>query len=263
MIRTLAIAAGLAVGVSSAQAAFTGILMQEDAARSAAASVQYGTATTVLRVWAMFDGPGSQVASPGGNSNLVLNTFGVDINLDPLGPRMFAPGGALGITPNGGIIPGDFSFGTIGAENFDALNPIAIDPGTSITNFNFGNGGGFRNDNPPNGHGEAGFGPQPVGSPDFGLLLFQLVIKGDAADGSFNTFGAVNTGIFLDQNGNKVTDTFVDGFGILSGTFNVAVRDPQTPLTHRIQFGSAPAVPTPGSLALFGLAGLAAARRRR
>jgi|GEM_PF-1561991 len=276
MIRTLAIAAGLAVGVTSAQAAFTGILVEE--ADSAAASAALGgAAVTVLRVYAMYDGLGQQTALPGGDANLTLNTFGTNIDLKqgtyqvsfvPLFPG--DPNPSPNILPITGFAGTPFAWGSYGTIGTDAANAdLAIDPGTDVANAlgqgnaatNFGNGGGWRNGNPPNNLGLARSGAQPT-SGGFGTLLFQLSILGVQGNGTLSAFSGVSGAIFLDANGNKVTDTVADGLGFLNGSFNVASRDVQTPITHRVVFGSG-VIPTPGSLALFGLAGLAAVRRRR
>ncbi|RMH30016.1 MAG: hypothetical protein D6693_01385 [Planctomycetota bacterium] len=255
----------MAVGVTSAQAAFTGVLIQETGASDAT--------QTTLRVWAMFDGPGVDISAsppslPGGNDNIVLDTTLVDINTSV--GTFFVPNTIIGpsirwlagLNDNG-------SWGVIGGLNA-FTDPINTTPGADIGGAlgngaanNFGNGQGWRNDNPPNNGGQAGSGPQPTGTTDFGLLLFQFVIAGRAGDNTINSFSPVGTGIFNDQFGNPVTDTTVDGLGFLSGFFQIGTRNPDKPLVHRITFGSGPVIPTPGSLALFGLAGLAAARRRR
>ena len=49
-----------------------------------------------------------------------------------------------------------------------------------------------------------------------------------------------------------------DGGGVFTGGLNIGINDQTNPSIQGVQF-----IPTPGAVALFGLAGLTAARRRR
>lgn len=226
MIRTLAMAAGLAVGASAANAAFVGATIVEG--NSAAASAALGQAATVLNVYAAFDGMGD------GQVNTVLSTSFVNINAVSGTFYQDALGGLL--PPNSLFFPvvptlqWD-SYGTIGAATQQSPGGanISTEPGTaeSATNYT----GGWFNANPPSNAGAASV---DLGDGTFGTLLFQLTLIGLGENGAV-----------------EISD-------LISGSMSVFTQGQGQAVENLVKF-----VPTPGALALFGVAGLAATRRRR
>lgn len=227
MIRTLAMAAGLAVAASSANAAFLGATLVEG--DSAAASAALGQAATVIQIYAAFDGMGD------GQNNTVLSTSFVNINTvsgtfyqDALGTLLPPNGAFFPIAPS---LQFD-TYGTIGAPTSDAPGGagIATEPGTSESATNVS--GGWFNSNPPSNVGAASV---DLGDGTFGTLLFSLTLTGVGESGS-----------------TTITD-------LISGSMSIFTQGQGQAVENLVKF----AVPTPGAMALFGVAGLAATRRRR
>ncbi len=225
MIRTIAMAAGLAVGASAANAAFLGATIVEG--DSAGASAVLGQAATVLNIYAAFDGAGD------GQANTVVSTSFVNINLLSGTFYQDAFGGVT--PPNAAFFPlapslQYDSFGTIGApDNSGPGAAISTEPGTGEGATNYS--GGWFNSNPPNGVGAASV---DLGGGQFGTLLFQLTIIGGSEQGA-----------------QTITE-------LISGSMSVFTQGDGVAVENFVKF-----VPTPGALALFGVAGLAATRRRR
>ena len=227
MVRTLALAAGLAISASAAQAAFTGVSFVEG--DSAAATAAIGSNATVIQIFATFDGAGD-----GLNNTVVSTSF---VNITPVSGTFFQQTTFGGDTPpNANLFPAfpdvEFdTFGTIGA--FDDSGDgaaISAEPGTTMDDMSIV--GGFFNSNPPNNIGAATM--QSDGT--FGTLLFQITVL----DGASTLVGS----------------------DLLSGEFTIFAFDPDNPQVPA-EFHVNIDIPTPGSLALFGIAGLAATRRRR
>lgn len=273
MIRTLVIAAGLAVGATSAQAAVLGVRIVEGDSAGAAAAL--GQAATVLRIYAEFDGPGQVLGLPNNAANHVLSMTRVDFSVKQPGTsfnQAGAPFGANVIAPDPAFFGFDpklefDSYGSIGFdpnEGIDARRAaLGIEPGsTESTNAFFG---GIFNSDPPNGLGVARNNTlNPSGANS--TFLWQLVILGVQGDGTFEAFGASPgeasaTVVF----GIPEVEIAVNAGGLLQGGFSFGTRSSPVPFLFNVAFtqGTDPEIPTPGAIALFGLAGLSAARRRR
>ena len=266
MIRTLAMAAGLAITATAAQGSFTGIRMiGNDAAVNAAASAAIGQSAIVLRVYAAFDGLGDVNATPGTPAadaallNVALSSSFSNINVtngtffqDSLGSDTPSPSGFFPIQPS---LEFD-SFATVGEFNSDVTN-ISAEPGSSESTTNYT--GGWFNANPPNGLGNA----VTLADGSFGVVLFQFTILGSTAGSNgLDNFGAKGP-LGTDPQGAPQDETTVFN-DYLSGTFTTFSKNPGVPIRHIITLTKgAPPIPTPGTLALFGIAGLAATRRRR
>jgi len=252
MIRTIAAAAGLAVAASGASAAFVG-----GGTYTFGATAQDGTALNVHRMFLGFElqgGPdevlnifnanfqttdGStmfQVADPGDGSDNdlppgeTLIGFDADLAFDSFASiNTLRSPNAFGADPNG--------------INFDATGMIG-DSGWSVDNPDDNIGEGIA----PGGNGLNGNPLVPAGLVP--ADLFYVFI------GQFTTVGgAEGTGAeFLFGNGFIASDVFE---GELSLTFGTSLADGTQLIDVFI------GIPTPGALALFGVAGLTAVRRRR
>lgn len=278
MIRTLVVAAGLAVGASAAQAAVTGVRIIEG--DSAAASAALGQAATVLRIFAEFDGPGQIAGLPNNAANHVLSMTRVDFSVKQPGTSFSQQTDNFGLGLGGVIAPTvgalNPAFGNVRWDSYGSLGydpdegvedprraSISLEPGTSESTTAYV--GGIFNAEANNGVGVA---RTNAGNPFSAnsVFLWQLVILGTQGDGSFNSF-AVSPG--------EGSATVVDGIpeveialnagGLLQGGFSFGTRSSPVPFLFNVTFtqGDDPVIPTPGAIALFGLAGLSAARRRR
>ena len=264
MIRTLAMAAGLAITATAAQGSFTGMRMLHNAADDAAASAAIGQNAVVLRLYAAFDGMGDVNATPGtpaadaallnvalsssfGNITVTNGTFHQEVQ------------GFGNTTPGVPTDPAKIwdTFGTVGALNIGVpgASSLALEPGTDETTTNWH--GGVFNADPPNGLGNA----VSLSSGDFGVLLFQFVIVGSTpGPNGFETFGAKGP-LGTDAQGAPLDSTTLFN-DYLTGVVTTFSKNPGVPIRHDVIFSKG-TIPTPGTLALFGIAGLAATRRRR
>jgi len=229
MVRTLALAAGLAISASAAQAAFTGVAYVEG--DSAAASTAIGSAATVIQIFAVADGPGD------GLFNTAVSTSFV--NITPVSGTFFQSAFGTDLPPNAAFFPlaPDLmfdTFGTVGAaDNSGDGAAISEEPGSAMDTTSIV--GGFFNSNPPNNIGAA----TDMGDGTFGTLLFQITVLGGGSGATVGPLEAMLNGEFT--------------------LFSFDPDNPQVPAELHVNIN----VPTPGSLALFGIAGLAATRRRR
>ncbi len=225
MNRALIVTSALACA-ANANAAFIGAAVVEG--DSAGASAVLGQAATVLNVYATFDGIGD------GSVNTVVSTSFVNINAVSGTFYQDAFGGLT--PPNAAFFPlaptlQYDSFGTIGAPtNAGPGAAISTEPGTAASDTNFS--GGWFNSNPPNAVGGASV---DLGNGTFGTLLFQFTLLGLGETGA-----------------NAVSE-------LLSGSFSVYTQAPGEAIENPVKL----IVPTPGAMALFGVAGLATLRRRR
>jgi len=231
MIRTLVLAAGLAIGASSAQAAFVWIEAVEG--DSAAAAAFAGAGAITFQIFATFDAAGD------GSINTVLSTGFA--NFGPAGGGTFfnvpaASGGSITPPSSFGVsvVPALAfdTYGTIGANRSDDPGGagIAPDPSAAITDTHIG--GGWFNSNPPSNVGAAV--ANSALSTGFGTLLWNITISNpDPGANVANLFTLIT-------------------FPYMS----IFEQVPGGALEH-------PIFPAPGSMGLFGIAGLAALRRRR
>jgi uncharacterized protein (TIGR03382 family) len=232
MIRAFTVAATLAAA-GSAQAAFVGFDMRLDADATASAQAVAGLGDAqVYRMYAVFSQAGQ----------VLLNVANMNFNVQS-GTLFQSPapfGGNL--APNSGFFGFDAtlqwdSFVTINELSNTGSTTIAVDPDFAWTSTGVAAGGWF-NSNPPNQQGLAGF------NADFGhweTLLGQFTVIGMAAR---NVEGPNSS-----RDGNW--------FGLGTAIWNTGIG------TETFVVENAGFIPTPGSMALFGLAGLAAIRRRR
>jgi len=262
MIRTIAAAAGLAVAASGASAAFVG-----GGTYSFGATLSDGTNVLVNRMFLAYDGEGGANSPTDGAVNIfsasfssnngeqllqvgIPDGFGGTNDIDHAGQR---PAGVLG---SGSDIEVE-SFVSIG--NLAASPTSQLDPSFGWTNTGVVAGAGWLTGNPSaEEHFAAapGSGPitavassvVPAGLPSGFLFQFigQFTIivgaEGASADPSFTGVG----------NGFIASNSFSGSLGLTSLGEGAAFTDV---LIQRI--------PTPGALALFGVAGLTAVRRRR
>jgi hypothetical protein len=292
MNRILIGAAGLALIAGSANAAFIGIDIREDKNPPSAeglAGFPGAANVRVFNLYAMFDGPGSMMQS---NPNLVLNVgqntpsvpplqegFGVNIEGNPNASFYRAP--PLGGIPSDGVggINADItsdnrafwtSYVSIGVKQFGDpyYSPgvvFEVDNTGGDDDFGFHTqgtpledrpvrqrnnwlSGGWFNATPGNFQGRA----LDLGDGTFGTFLAQLTIMGLEADAEIGSMGGMTTNQF------GLPAIIWDG-DVLVGDLIVFTQDPAGgAIRHDIVF-----IPTPGALALFGLAGLAGVRRRR
>lgn len=230
MIRTLTLAAGLAVA-GSAQAGFLGIDFVVDQAGTTAARALGGTLAdaTVYRLYAAFDQDGFAFNNIF-NVNFAFNSG--SFNQDPFGAADHnAP-------------PGPAIIGLVPAAEWDTY--VTVNGGTAALDgngLNFGPGASVVGDSgwfttPPTGLGI------PVLNADlngwFTVLLGQFTVVGAGTRSNAPVEG--------------------DYFATLTNLDGSALQGNSLQLTGVQGFGF---VPTPGALALFGLAGLTASRRRR
>jgi hypothetical protein len=228
MIRALTLAAGLAAA-STAHAGFVGWDMRVDVGATADAQALGGAlaGATVYRMYAVFDSEGDKV----------LNVFNADFATTD-GSTLYQDTFGGNVAPNAAFVA---VFPTLAFDSFVTINELTNGGSTSIAtdpDFAFttnGVVGGWFNSNPPNNQGAT-------------------VLNGsvwEALVGQFTVVGG--TGALIDgPTGNT------DGrwFGQASITYNDATGATQ-------QFAGQGFIPTPGAVALFGLAGLTAGRRRR
>jgi len=232
MIRTLTLAAGLAISASAAQAAFVGIEFVEGNSVAAAAGGA-GAGAITFQLFAVFDGAGD------GAINTVLSTGFSNINTVGGGTFFNVPtgGGGADTPPSNffaGIVP-DLAFdtwGTIGANRSDdpGGSGVSTDPDAAITATNIA--GGWFNSSPPSNVGAAA--ANGALSTGFGTLLFNITISTPDAGASVASITS-----------------------LISGSLSIFEQVPGGALEHAV------VIPTPGAMALFGIAGLAATRRRR
>ena len=239
MIRTLTIAAGLAVA-GAANAAFVGGMFVENAASSAASTATVNGASRVYELFIVFDEADDILNSIGnadfssidGNNLIQTGVFGsvqdTDGDLNP---------GAWGFVPEsqwdsyvgiGGPFPGAGSTSTDPDFGFSAT-------GVMGGWFDVPGGDGSR-------QGVAGNGVD-LGGGLWGVFAGQFVLTGDGGAGARG--GIIEGAIFSDAFMGQLDVNWIDQAGGAS-----------TPEVLQI-------VPAPGAAALFGLAGLTATRRRR
>jgi len=109
----------------------------------------------------------------------------------------------------------------------------------------------------PNGN----FGPDVEASRVVGLLDFDRGFAGTGlAAGETITFG---TWTYAPTEEGELFFSFINGTGTEEGGRPGSANFNQDPLPFEVTSGSVTVVPTPGTLAMLGLGGLAAARRRR
>ena len=230
MIRALTLAAGLAAA-SSAHAGFVGWDMRVDAAAtSAAQGVAALAGATVYRMYAVFDDA----------DNVVVNVFNANFST--------TNGSTLWQTPapfGGSVAPNSGFFGfdpTLQFDSFVTLNELSNTGSTTVTLDNdfawSANGvaaGGWFNSSPPNLKGA---------SVQNGSVWETLVGQFTVVGGTREIPGPTGNG-----DGNWA--------GLAGITFNKGIG------TTTVQLADQGFIPTPGAMALFGLAGLTASRRRR
>ena len=241
MIRTLTIAAGLAVA-GAANAAFVGGMFVENAASSAASTATVNGASRVYELFIVFDEADDILNSIGnadfssidGNNLIQTGVFGsvqdTDGDLNP---------GAWGFVPEsqwdsyvgiGGPFPGAGSTSTDPDFGFSAT-------GVMGGWFDVPGGDGSR-------QGVAGNGVD-LGGGLWGVFAGQFVLEGAGDAGARgNMIG--NGNIFSDGFAGQLDVNWLDAAGGANNA-EAGVR----------------IVPAPGAAALFGLAGLTAGRRRR
>ena len=228
MIRALTLAAGLAAA-SSAHAGFVGWDMRVDVGATADAQALGGTLAdaTVYRMYAVFDTAGDQV----------LNVFDANFATTD-GSTLYQDAGGTNVAPSDfivGIVP------TARYDSFVTLNlltentTVSTDANFTFTSNGLTNNSGWFNSNPPN---ELGLTIQ--NGDVWETLVGQFTVLGGT--------GAVVAGPTANVDGRW--------FGAASISYNDATG-------ATIQEFQAGFIPTPGAMALFGLAGLTAARRRR
>lgn len=233
MIRALTVAATLAAA-GSAQAAFVGWDMRVDADATASAQAVGGALSdaVVYRMYAVFNQAGQ----------VLLNVF--DANISVSSGTLFQAGAPFGgdVAPNSGFFGFDQ---TLQWDSFVTINELSNTGSTSVNldpDFAWASNGvaagGWANSNPTNLKGAAVF------NADFArweTLVGQFTVVGmgarDLPGPTFNGDG--------------------NWFGLAGITWNMGIG------TETFQLFEQGFIPTPGSMALFGLAGLAAIRRRR
>ncbi len=255
MIRTLTIAAGLAASASAASAALVGFEIREDAALNSTATGLIGQDARVLRLFAIYDGPGT----PG-----------------PLSPGVIDPNEFTGIgNLNTGDVTMSLAQGTFyqdafGADTVAGLNPLFIPLAPSVEWDSYLAVGGDVFAAGATLNTQTSTAPDFVWGPDsITGSWFNSAPGNDFADAradgaEFSVFAGqftvVGAGVGS-SNVTRINGTFdqsaIGTHELIRGTFTVnSVAGAQGPLTITL-------VPTPGALALFGLSGLAATRRRR
>ncbi len=266
MIRMLSAGIGIALVAGSASAAFVGIDIREDKTIDPMAEMTAdpgGLGLRVFNFYALFDGPG-EIGNTGNGVNKVLSV-GQDSSADSFGINMSdgANDGAsfyqeLGfagdLPPNPALIG---VFPEIGLDSYVGLGNKTAAPGTDSTavdpDFSFTADrvfGGWFNSGGDNG--------QNVAS--------ELDSKFAVFIGQFTTLGlddGVQLGSFQGGTpaGGGEDGDFTFASDIFDGEFNVFTQQENGgALVQKITFEK---IPTPSALAVFGVAGLAAGRRRR
>lgn len=268
--------AGLAMAAGTASAAFIGIDIREDKTPPSATGLAGFPATNprVFNMYALFDGAGTGAAGAG-FINTVLSvgqnstTAGVGINLalNPGANFYQSPGAAGGATIGGINLDGAGdnrrfwnTYLSIGVKTYNGdYGPVYGDTTSADPDFGFSNRdsigtpalqandivrGGWFNSNPPNLQGAAKFNG---GTNQFETFLGQFSIK--------DLNGANELGSF--QGGAWVGSIFEGELTIFRQGDTGAGEPAAIGTTVRFL------IPTPGAMALFSVAGLAAARRRR
>lgn len=236
MIRALTLAAGLAAA-SSAHAGFVGWDMRVDAAATADAQALGigGGSATVYRMYAVFDDAGNKLLNVF-NANFET-TDGSTLYQDSFGGDLAPTASFIGLVPT---LAYD-SFVTINRLFSDANStpPItdttSLDPNFQFTTNGLTNNSGWFNSSPPNEQG----------------LAVQNGSVWETLVGQFTVIGG--TAPVIDGPTSNADGRW---FGAAALTYNDASGATQ-------QFFSQGFIPTPGAMALFGLAGLTAGRRRR
>jgi len=245
MTRMLTLAAGLAFA-GAANAAFVGGVIRVDEAASAAATAAAGTDLTVTRMYFQFT-EADDVLNRVGNSNVTSSAtlFQETLFGNPVNTSAQQNSGAWGAIPT---LEFDSYVGIGGpAENFGS-GADTLDPDFAFTS-NGWEGGWFDV-------------PQTV---DGEVTRQGLAGDGNLVNGLWEVFGAQFTvmGDFTGsaRGGESGSDTFIFS-EIFEGQLDIgwidALGGPETPETELFV-----GIPAPGAAALFGVAGLTAARRRR
>lgn len=267
--------AGLAMAAGTASAAFIGVEIREDKLALAIERPATGLAgfpaipPRVFNLYAKFDGQSAidTVLSVGQPDTIV--GFGLNLMLNP-GANFYQTPGAAGGTTVGGINDdgaGDNrrywnTFVSIGVKNFGSdYGPIYEDTSSADPDFGMRNtdglgspalqandfmAGGWFNASPPNLQGAAQAGPN-----GFQVFLGQFSVK-DLAPGSQLWSGG---GDAPSSATTWIGDIFLGEMTI----FRQGGEGEPAAVGTTVRF----LVPTPGTVALFGAAGLAAFRRRR
>jgi hypothetical protein len=245
MVRTLSVLAGVALAAGAAHGAFLGVQLQTNNSWNSAATtaINDGNQYRVVRMFAVFSAAdtvlsvGHNVATSGrfqlfqNSSAFYQSNFG----------NNFSPNsGLFGVAP---ALQWD-TFVSVGRLTNDAGDATSADPQFSFADQLPGTGqdtvnGGWFNSNPPSLQGQA----QSIGGGQFATFLGQFTVRGQAVAPTTSTIGTsiVNETFF----GNLVVFQQVPGGGTME---------------HVVQFVG---VPAPGGVAVMGLVGLCAARRRR
>lgn len=239
MIRTLTLAAGLAVA-GAANAAFVGGGLIYNAAGSAASSATVNGVSSVFDLVIVFD-----------EADDILNTIG-DSSFSTVGGQTLIQTGVFGGVQDvdGDMNPGAFGFVPESRwDTFVALGGPFFGAGNTSTDPDFAftatgvQGGWF--DIPGMGgsrQGVAGNGTD-LGGGLWGVFAGQFVINGD--------FGSGDTGF----DSNIILSNIFEG--ILTVNWIDQAGGPNNGSTVVV------GIPAPGAAALFGLAGFTATRRRR
>ncbi|TVQ31008.1 MAG: hypothetical protein EA376_10485 [Phycisphaeraceae bacterium] len=286
MNRILIGAAGLALIAGTANAALIGIDIREDKNLT---DPGFGPPTfpgadniRVFNMYAMFDAAGTPIQQ---DPNAVLNVghmtpgappldegFGINIGANPNATFYRSPPAAGGSTTGAfdGANPGDGrrdwnTFVSIGIKQFNSYDDPStpdVDNTSGDPDFGFHTqrampledrpllqrsdwiSGGWFNSNAPSFQGSA----QDLGDGTFGTFLGQFSVMFPDPDAELGSLvGQNEDGAYIWDG-----DIFIGGLLIFT-------QDPAGgAIQHEVIF-----IPTPGALAVFGLAGLAGLRRRR
>jgi len=260
MNRALIAFAGLALTTGVAAAEFIGVTVREDKGLDPT-GLNVPADTRVFNMYAVFDGSAADDVR-----NTVLSVGDAFLQIgkinNPNGQYVQVDNPTNDPTAKDDLPPGQFAFDFIDEIKFDTWVGIGtkINAGTATLDPDFndvaggvqGNTitGGWFNSNPPNVQGAPTLNPD---SGQFETFIAQLSITGLAA--------GAEAGIGF--NGSAVDTNWLSNIFLGELTVN---RQGDTSLGEPTSVGftvSFNKIPTPGALALFGVAGLAAARRRR